>query len=236
MTPSVRSPTHNTPCSTLPFMMSSTNRSEVGALGSASAPVSTDRSFGEPAGSRSMGSRSGLVRFASRSHSPPAILAPKRLISPRTKQRVARRRCRHHLCSSGRRYPVFSPSWRSLLGAWEVSTCSARSAARTNDVDTDKRRETINDGGKRESLQSVEDGQGSTPAGELASDRGVGDHGRLAAGVQASPPGMQAPVRPLPAIARGRSGAAGPPPCGRACGDARPLRSAADGRERFRSW
>jgi hypothetical protein len=87
-----------------------------------------------------------------------------------------------------------------------VSTCSARSAARTNDVDTDKRRETINDGGKRGSLQSVEDGQGPAPAGELAGDRGVGDHGPLAAGVEASPPGMQAPVRPLPAIARGGAG------------------------------
>jgi hypothetical protein len=43
---------------------------------------------------------------------------------------------------------AFPASWRALLGAWEVSTCSARSAARTNDVDTDKRRETINDAGK----------------------------------------------------------------------------------------
>jgi hypothetical protein len=33
------------------------------------------------------------------------------------------------------------------------------SGARTNDVDTDERRETINGGGKGESLRSVEDGQ-----------------------------------------------------------------------------
>jgi hypothetical protein len=30
---------------------------------------------------------------------------------------------------------------------------------RTNDVDTDKRRETINDGGRERSLPSVEDGE-----------------------------------------------------------------------------
>ena len=34
-----------------------------------------------------------------------------------------------------------------------------RSAARTNDVDTDERRETINDGGNAGSQLSVEDGQ-----------------------------------------------------------------------------
>jgi hypothetical protein len=33
------------------------------------------------------------------------------------------------------------------------------SGARTNDVDTDKRRETINSGGTRESSLSVEDGE-----------------------------------------------------------------------------
>ena len=39
------------------------------------------------------------------------------------------------------------PSRPALPVAPEASTCSARSAARTNDVDTDKRRKTINNGG-----------------------------------------------------------------------------------------
>ena len=77
----------------------------------------------------------------------------------------------------------------------EDERCGHRHAAR----DDQRRRQ----GG---SLQSVEDGQGPTPAGELAGDCGVGDHGRLAAGVEASPPGMEALVRSLPAIARGGAG------------------------------
>src|SRR5436309_2155972 len=87
-----------------------------------------------------------------------------------------------------------------------MSSGQGEAVSTTVAVDTDKRRETINDGGKRGSLRSVEDGQGPAPAGELAGDRGVGDHGRLAAGVNASPPGMQAPIRSLPAIARGGAG------------------------------
>ena len=48
------------------------------------------------------------------------------------------------------------------------------SGARTNDVDTDERRETII-AKVRGQLISVEDGQRPAPAGQLAGDGGVGD-------------------------------------------------------------
>lgn len=41
---------------------------------------------------------------------------------------------------------------------------------------------------------SVEDGQRPAPAGQLARDRGVGDHGPLVTGIETAPPGVQAPV------------------------------------------
>jgi transposase len=45
--------------------------------------------------------------------------------------------------------PPFLDTGRSLPAAPEASTCSARSAARTNDVDTDKRWKTINRQGRQ---------------------------------------------------------------------------------------
>jgi hypothetical protein len=88
----------------------------------------------------------------------------------------------NHLCVLRCQWWPFPPSWPVLRAVWEVSTCSARSAARTNDVDTDERRETIIGGGK--GLSVVEDGQRPAPAGQLAGDGGVGDHGSLAAQVE----------------------------------------------------
>ena len=62
------------------------------------------------------------------------------------------RRPRPGLPRPPRRLPhltAFPPSWPSLPAAPEASTWSARSAARTNDVDTDKRWKTINSGGNQ---------------------------------------------------------------------------------------
>src|SRR6187401_59116 len=56
-------------------------------------------------------------------------------------QRTAPRRLPH--------LTAFPPSWPFLPAAPEESTWSARSAARTNDVDTDKRWKTINSGGNQ---------------------------------------------------------------------------------------
>jgi putative transposase len=62
------------------------------------------------------------------------------------------RRPRAGLPRPPRRLPhltAFPPSWPFLPAAPEESTWSARSAARTNDVDTDKRWKTINSGGNQ---------------------------------------------------------------------------------------
>ena len=45
----------------------------------------------------------------------------------------------------------------------------------------------------------VEDGQRPAPAGELAGDRGVGDHRAFLALIEADPPGVQAPIGGLAA-------------------------------------
>ena len=48
----------------------------------------------------------------------------------------------------------------------------------------------------------VEDGQRPAPAGELAGDRGVGDHGAFLALIEADPPRVQAPIGGLAACPR----------------------------------
>jgi hypothetical protein len=123
--------------------------------------------------------------------------------------RVARGAARHQLRDPDiRDRPCPFLSGRQVLVAAEVSTCSARSAARTNDVDTDPRREHHRRGreGPGEVRLLLEDGQRPAPAGEFAGDGGVGHDRSLVAGVEARPAGVQSAVGPLAAVPRARRG------------------------------
>jgi hypothetical protein len=92
-------------------------------------------------------------------------------------------------------------------GAWEESTWSTRSAASMNDVDAEEHQQTMAIeerpwrvllcwgpllviGCVRPALPGelvVHDGQGPAPAGQLAGDRDVGDHGFLLPGAEMQP-------------------------------------------------
>ena len=90
-------------------------------------------------------------------------------------------------------------------------------------------------------LSVVEHGQRPAPAGEFAGDRGVGDGDAFAAFVERLPAGVQASVTrlargPVPPDWPDPSGAAAPHWADTRCGGARPLRRAAGGRARCRSW
>src|SRR5664280_89753 len=105
-----------------------------------------------------------------------------------------------------------SSIWAIPAGAWEESTWSTRSEASMNDVDADEHPQMMGPvridpkGGPSTGpgpgrhlvtahpRSGVHDGQGPAPAGQLAGDRDVRDHGSLLAFGELQPPLVQATI------------------------------------------